>query len=351
MPVERSSRRSPPRSSGAPPVIALDAQGADRGPATVAEGARLTGLPVTLFGPAAELEAGGVVEVVDSPRAIAGGDEPVRAVRADPEASIVRAAAAVAAGRAEALVSAGPTGAALAASLLHVKRLRGVHRPAIAALLPLPGRSTLLLDAGANTEVRSEHLVQFAYLGAAFMEAVHGVDRPRVGLLSVGEEAGKGTPEVIEAHERLASGSLAFQGNVEGTDLPAGACDVVVTDGFTGNVALKTMEGTARVVVGAIREAVRSGRVSTLGGLLIRGNVGRLRRELDPNAVGGAILLGLRAVVVIAHGGSTAEGVAQAVRLARRAVDERMVERTRAALEAAGALRSAPAASVSRGHD
>jgi phosphate acyltransferase len=332
-------------------VIALDAQGADLGPATVAEGARRTGLPVTLFGPAAELRAGGAIRVVDSPRAIAGGDEPVRAVRADPEASIVRAAAAVAAGTADALVSAGPTGAALAASVLHVKRLKGVHRPAIAVLLPLPGSPTLLLDAGANTAVRPEHLVQFAYLGAAFMEAVHGVERPRVGLLSVGEESGKGTPEVIEAHDRLAAGSLDFRGNVEGTDLPAGACDVVVTDGFTGNVALKAMEGTARMVVGAIRDAVRSGRISSLGGFLIRGRVGRLRSRLDPNQVGGAMLLGLRGVVVIAHGRSTADGVAQAVRLARHAVDERMIERTRAALETAGALRSAPAASVSEGHD
>lgn len=332
-------------------MIALDALGADRGPAVVAEGANLAGLPVTLYGPAGELKEGGQVRVVDCPGAIAGDAEPVRAVRADPHASIVRAAAAVAAGSADALVSAGPTGAALAASLLHVKRIKGVHRPAIAVLLPLPGSPTLLLDAGANTEVRPEHLVQFAYLGAAFMGAVHGLDRPSVGLLSVGEEPGKGTPDVVAAHERLSSGPLDFRGNVEGTDLTAGTCDVVVTDGFTGNVALKTMEGTARVVGEAIRSAVRSGRLSTVGGLLIRSRVRRLRAELDPNAVGGAILLGLRGVVVIAHGNSTAEGIAEAVRLARRAVDERMVERTRAALEAGAALRSIPAASVGERHD
>ncbi len=332
-------------------MIALDAHGADGGPATVAEGARRSGLPITLFGPAAELTAVGELRVVDSPRAIDADVEPVRAVRGDPEASIVRAAAEVGAGRADALVSAGPTGAALAASLLHVKRLQGVHRPAIAVLLPLPGRPTLLLDAGANTEVRPEHLVQFAYLGAAFMEAVRGLERPRVGLLSVGEEGGKGTPEVVAAHERLAAGPLDFMGNVEGADIPASVCDVVVTDGFTGNVALKTMEGTARMVVVAIRDAVRSGRASALGGLLIRGKVRRLRDDLDPNAVGGAILLGLRGVVVIAHGSSTADGVAQAVRLARRAVDERMIERTRAALEAGGALRSVAAASVGERHD
>jgi len=182
---------------------------------------------------------------------------------------------------------------------------------------------------------------------------VHGVDRPRVGLLSVGEERAKGTPDVVEAHGRLAEiadadrESLHFVGNVEGDQVTAGAADVVVTDGFTGNVALKLLEGTARTVVGAIREAARSSPVSALGGMLIRGALGGLRRDLDPNAVGGAILLGLREVVVIAHGGSTPEGIANAVLLARRAVDERMVERTAAALESAGALRSAPAGSVS----
>lgn len=330
-------------------MIALDAHGADRGPETVAAGARLAATDVLLFGPA--VDCGDRVRLVESPLAIGADEDPVRAVRENPEASIVRAAAAVAAGSAEALVSAGPTGAALAASVIHLKRLRGVHRPAVAVLLPLPGRPTLLLDAGASTEARPEHLVQFGFLGAAFMEAVEGIKRPQVGLLSVGEEPSKGTPAVVAAHERLAASPLEFRGNVEGRDITAGACDVVVTDGFTGNVALKTMEGTVRTVVDAIRAAVRSGTLSTLGGLLIRGRVGRLRRELDPDAVGGAILLGLRRVVVIAHGSSSAEGVAQAVRLARRAVDERMVERTVAALEAGDALRSPPAASVTDRHD
>ncbi len=335
-------------------MIALDALGADHGPATVLEGARASGLDVALYGPAADMRAAAGdprLEIVDSPLAIRGDEEPARAVRSRPEASIVRAATAVAGGRAEALVSAGPTGAVLAASLFHVKRLRGVHRPAIAALVPVPGRPTLLLDAGANAQVRPEHLVQFAYMGAAFMEAVHGVERPLVGLLSIGEEPGKGTPDVVEAHERLAGGPLDFAGNLEGGDLTSGAVDVVVTDGFTGNVALKTMEGTAKTVVGAIRDAVRSGPVSGVGGLLIRGKVGRLRRELDPNTVGGAILLGLRRVVVIAHGRSSADGIAGALRLARRAVDDRMVERTAAALEAGGALRSVPAASVASADD
>ena len=351
-------------------MIAVDANGADAGPAAVAEGARRSGERVLLFGPAAELGdrddaatagapgvAGGAraaagraeIEIVDAPLRIGGDEEPVRAVRSNPEASIVQAAKAVAEGRAEALVSAGATGPTLAAATLAIKRIRGVHRPAIAALLPLPAGRVLLLDAGANVEVRPEHLVQFAYMGAAFMEHVCGVERPRVGLLSVGTEPGKGTPDVVAARERLEAGSLDFAGNVEGFDVPDAVVDVVVTDGFTGNVALKTMEASSRVTREAIRAAVRSGPISTLGGLLIRGAVGRLRARLDPEAVGGAILLGLRRPVVVGHGSFGPDGLAAAIRLARRAVDEQMVERTAAALEAGGALRSAPAGSVNRG--
>ena len=324
-------------------MIALDANGADAGPAAVADGARLSGEQVLAFGPAAQL--GGGLEVVDAPEGIGGSEEPVRAVRSKPDASIVQAAKAVAEGRAEALVSAGSTGPTLAAATLAIKRLKGVYRPALAVLVPIPARPVLLLDAGANVEVRPEHLVQFAYMGAAFMEAVAGVERPSVGLLSVGEESGKGTPDVLEARERLEGTALNFAGNVEGFDLPAASADVIVTDGFTGNIALKVLEGASTTVGGAISDAIRSGPVSSLGGLLIRGAVGRLRRELDPERVGGAILLGLRRPVVVAHGSFGPRGIASAVKLARRAVDERMVERTHAALEAAGALRSAPAGS------
>jgi phosphate acyltransferase len=332
-------------------VIALDAGGADRGAATVGEGGRLSGVPVTLYGPSSEL--GGFDNVVDAPVVIGNSEEPVRAVRSKEDASIVRAVKAVAAGEAQAAVSAGSTGAALAAAVLHLRRLKGVHRPGIAVLLPIPGAPVLMVDVGANVEVRPEHLVQFAYMGSAFMEGVHGVARPRVALLSVGEESRKGTPDVVAAHERLAAagGALNFVGNVEGSDVTAGRADVIVTDGFTGNVALKLMEGTARTVVGAIREAARSNPVSTLGGLLIRGAVGGLRRQLDPNTTGGAILLGVRGIVVIAHGGSSAEGIANAVRLAQRAVDEGVLERTVSALEAGDALRSAPAATVAPSDD
>jgi glycerol-3-phosphate acyltransferase PlsX len=319
-------------------LIALDAHGADAGVDVVIRGGELSGLPVQVFGPPLT--------------AITSDDDPALAARSRADASIVKAARAVAAGEADALVSAGPTGATLAAAVLHIKRIRGVHRPAIAALVPIPGGTpTLLLDAGANVEVRPEHLVQFAYMGATFMEAVHGVANPRVGLLSNGEEPNKGTEDVVAAHARLADGPLNFVGNVEGSDVTKGAADVVVTDGFTGNVALKLMEGTASTVTGAIRDAIKSNAVSAIGGLLIRGRVARLREQIDPNATGGAILLGVRRPVVIAHGKSTAEGIANAIRLAQRAVDEQMVEKTASRLEAAGVLRSVPAASVAQPDD
>jgi glycerol-3-phosphate acyltransferase PlsX len=328
-------------------VIALDANGADRGPRNVAEGGRRSGVPVTIFGPAAELD--GYENVVDAPVAVSNDEDPARAVRAKPDASIVQAAKAVAGGSAAAFVTPGNTGAALAAGLFHLKRMRGVHRPAVAVRIPVPGGPVLLLDAGANVDSRPEHLVQFAYMGAAYMEGVHGIARARVGLLSVGEEAKKGTEEVVEANRALAEGSLDFAGNVEGTDITAGTVDVIVTDGFTGNVALKAVEGTATTVMRAVRDTVRSGIVSSLGGLLIRGKVGRLRAELDQDAVGAGILLGLRGLGFVTHGNATPEGVATAVKLAQRAADEGVVERTQAALEAGGALggsASAPAVSV-----
>jgi phosphate acyltransferase len=330
-------------------VVAVDANGADQGPAAVAEGVARSGLPVLLFGPAAEVEgiAGPHAEIVDAPETIKAGEEAVAAVRAKRDASIVQAARAVGEGRADALVSAGSTGPTLAAATLSVKRIKGVYRPALAVLMPIPGGPVLLLDAGASVEVRPEHLVQFAYMGAGFMEAVVGIERPEVGLLSVGEESGKGTPDVLTAHDRLAeAGALNFVGNVEGFDIPNAGAHVVVADGFTGNVALKVLESTLRVVGIEIRSRIRSGAISTLGGLLVRGKLGEMRDELDPEKVGGAILLGLRKPVVVAHGSFGPTGIEHALKLARRAADEDMVGRTTAALEAAGALRSASAASV-----
>ena len=330
-------------------MIAVDANGADQGPAAVAEGVARSGIPVLLFGPAGEIAgaAGPRAEVVDAPETIKAGEEAVASVRSKRDASIVRAAAAVGAGRADALVSAGSTGPTLAAATLSVKRIKGVYRPALAVLMPIPGGPVLLLDAGASVEVRPEHLVQFAYMGAGFMEAVVGIERPSVGLLSVGEESGKGTPDVLTAHDRLAeAGALNFIGNVEGFDIPNAGAHVVVADGFTGNVALKVLESTIKALGTEIRSRIRSGPISGLGGLLVKGKLAELRDDLDPERVGGAILLGLRKPVVVAHGSFGPTGIEHAVKLARRAADEDMVGRTTAALEAAGALRSASTASV-----
>ena len=329
-------------------MIAVDANGADRGPAAVAEGVARSQLPVLLFGPAERLRsaAGPRAEIVDAPHSIKAGEEAVAAVRSRRDASIVLAAAAVSEGRADALVSAGSTGPTLAAATIAIKRLRGVFRPALAVLLPVPGGPVLLLDAGASVEVRPDHLVQFAYMGACFMEAVVGIKRPTVGLLSVGEESGKGTPGVLAAHEQIAGGELNFVGNLEGFDIPAARANVVVADGFTGNVALKVLEGTLKAVGAEIHKRVRSSPLSTLGGLLVRGKLGELRDDFDPERVGGAILLGLRRPVVVGHGSFGPIGIEHAVRLAYRAVEEDMVGRTWAALDGAGALRSAPAASV-----
>jgi glycerol-3-phosphate acyltransferase PlsX len=330
-------------------VIALDAFGTDRGPAVIVEGARAAaadGIGVRVFGPQgelSELEAVEGIEVHHASEAITNDDEPVRAVRSRPEASVVLAARDVAEGRSQALVSAGSTGAAMTAALFALRRAKGVHRPALAVQLPVPGRDhpVVFLDAGANTEARSQHLVQFAYLGAAFSRAVLGIERPRVGLLTVGEEQGKGTPLVVETHGALTrADGIEFAGNVEGRDLPAGTVDVVVSDGFTGNVALKAMEGTASEVGAAVRAAARSGPRAALGGLLLRPALSGLRRRIDPENTGGAILLGLRGVAVVAHGSSGPDGIANAIRLAARCVRERAVERTAELLERSGATRA-----------
>ncbi len=328
-------------------TVALDGYGAEQGFEVLARGAReavAEGVGVRVFGPRGQLGLDGVegVEVVETDEWIGNDEDPVRAVRARQDASVVRAAADVAAGRSEALVSLGSTGAAMAAATFGLRRIKGVQRPALAVRLPVPGKPVLFLDVGANVEVRAQHLVQFAFLGAAFSEAVLGVARPRVGLLSVGEEAGKGREEVVEAY-RLLSGAerIDFAGNVEGRDLPAGVVDVIVTDGFTGNVSLKLLEGTAKAVAGAVSDAARSSPLSALGGLLLKQALGGLKRELHPDTTGGAILLGLRGIAVVGHGSAGAAGIVNAVRLAARCVEADAVGRTAALLREGGASRAA----------
>jgi glycerol-3-phosphate acyltransferase PlsX len=336
-------------------TVALDGFGAERGFAALADGVRTAaaeGIAVRVLGPPAELGLDDVdgVEVVATEEWIGNEEDPVPAVRSRPEASIVGAAREVAEGRADALVSHGSTGAAMAAATFGLRRLRGVQRPALAVRLPVPGKPVLFLDVGANLEARAQHLVQFAFLGAAFAEAVLGVERPRVGLLSVGEEAGKGREPVTSAHATLSEArGIEFVGNVEGGDLPAAAADVVVTDGFTGNVSLKLMEGTASAVAGAIREAARSNPLAAAGGLLMRPALSGLRRELHPDTTGGAILLGLRGIAVVGHGSAGAAGIASSLRLAAHAVEVEAVTRTAELLRRGGAGRAALAGAEAGG--
>ncbi|HEY5194751.1 MAG TPA: phosphate acyltransferase PlsX [Solirubrobacteraceae bacterium] len=334
-------------------VVAVDANGADMGPSEVAAGARIAaqqGVNVLLFGPADEIKAlpplGSCVEVIDAPVSVAKSPNPARAVRSTPEASIVQAARAVAEGRAQALVCAGGTGAALAAGLFNVKRAPGIHRPALALPVPVPGHAVTLLDVGASAQARSEHLVQFAFMGAAFASAVLGVERPRVGLLSNGAESQRGSELVVQASaelaERSSDGQLRFVGNVEGGDIVGGVADVIVTDGFTGNIALKLMEGVSQTMLGAVREAALTSLRGKLGGMLLRPSLRGFRDEIDPEGEGGAYLLGLRRLAVVPHGRFGRRGFAQAIVRAERGVREDVVGATHAALSEAGALRRAP---------
>jgi glycerol-3-phosphate acyltransferase PlsX len=355
-----SPSSSPPHPPTQAPVVAVDCNGADLGPAEVAAGAAIAagqGVRVILFGPVSELgDPPDGVEVVDAPVSIAKAPDPVSAARTTPAASIVQAARAIAEGRAQALVCAGGTGAALAAGTFNIKRARGIYRPALAIPLPVPRWPVTLLDVGANAEARREHLVQFAFMGAALARTVLGVQRPRVGLLSNGEEAARGSALIIETHAelerrtRVKIDAFDFVGNLEGSDVVTGKTDVIVTDGLTGNVALKLMEGVSQAMLRAIRDAAMSSTRAKLGGALLRGSLGSVRKEVDPEASGGAYLLGLRSLGVVPHGRFTRAGFAQAILRAERGARADIVGQTQRALEQADALRrspvSAPAASL-----
>ena len=327
-------------------TVAVDAGGADLGPAEVAAGAAraaAAGTGVILFGPAREIGEVPGVEVVDAPVSIAKAADPAYAVRSTPEASIVQAAKAVADGRAQALVSGGSTGSALAAGLFNLRRDRGIYRPALALPVPVPGGTpVLLLDVGANVTCRPEHLVQFAHMGSAFAQVVLGLQSPRVALLSNGTEAVKGTPELVTVHEQLAGEAgtgLNFVGNIEGTQVFEAAADVIVMDGFTGNITLKLIEGVSGRTLRAIRDAALSSPRAKLGGWLLGPALRALRDQIDPEGPGGAYMLGLRRLGVVAHGRFTRRGFARAIEVAARGVEEDVISATRAALAAAGALR------------
>jgi phosphate acyltransferase len=308
--------------------VAVDAMGSDRGASAVIEGALEAAseevVPV-IFG-SADLDPRGLA-LVPTTQIVGMDEKPADAFRTKEDSSLVRAVKAVADGEADVVVSPGNTGAILAAGLVLLRRVPGVRRPAIAVPIPARKGPSVLIDAGANADCRAEHLLQFATMGVVFAEEILGISRPTVRLLSIGEEPEKGNQLTLEAHDLLAGSELDFRGNAEGRDVLEGAADVLVSDGFTGNVALKAVEGTIRTLLDSLREEISATTTGTLGGLLIRPAARRLRKRLDPDTYGGAYLLGLRGLVVIAHGNSSATAIANAIRLAARGVDHDVVGR------------------------
>ncbi|WP_283139045.1 phosphate acyltransferase PlsX [Rhizohabitans arisaemae] len=325
---EPTSRRLP---------IAVDAMGGDHAPDEVVAGAvsavRDHGLSVVLVGTPnrihpllARHDATGEIPIVRSEEVLAMDEGALASLRR-PRSSIAVACHLVRRGDAGAVVSAGSTGGVVATGRLRLRGLHGVLRPAIAVVLPTrPGR-TVLLDAGANADAKPEMLVQFAHLGVAYAQAAFAVERPRVGLLTIGEEAVKGNKLVRRAHELLAAAPIDFTGNVEGDDVLSGKVDVIVTDGFTGNVVLKTIEGAVRYALAELRESIDESALARFGAALQRRRLRELYQRMDPETHGGAVLLGLNGTVVIAHGRSRAKGIASACLLAQALVDERILER------------------------
>ncbi len=330
--------------SGAVPVlpIAVDVMGGDKGPAEMVSAARRAaeelGVPIVLVGRPEAMGDTTDLEVLAAGEVIGMEEDAAAAVRRKKDSSLVRAAEAVRDGRASAMVSAGNTGAAMGSALLRMGRLPGVSRPAIATPLPVPGSTpTVLLDAGANSECQAAWLVQFAQMGSTFATGRYGIERPRVGLLSIGEEATKGTTLVKEAHALLAAGAgVHFVGNVEGRDVLSDDVDVVVTDGFTGNVVLKTLEGAVKFVRDAVLGVMMSTEEAIKASEVLLPLLAPLASELDPDSYGGALLLGVDGVCIISHGSSSAKAMVNAVAVARDMVAQDLVGRLRQVVSASG---------------
>lgn len=317
-------------------TIALDAMGGDHGPAVVVDGAiaaaRSLAVRILLVGRRRSIEPllrsrGGAtaVEIVDAEDVIAMDDHPAAAVRQKRSSSIVVGIGLVREGRAQAFVSAGNTGAVMAAGLFGLGRIAGVDRPALAAVVPTRRAKTCIVDVGANADCRPEHLAQFGLMGSAYLEHVFGVANPSVALLSIGEEASKGNNLVQLAYPRLKDLPIRFVGNVEGKDVPDGKVDVVVCDGFVGNVVLKFAEGLAATLTGLIRDEIAASWLSKTVAIGLVPAFRRARRRMDYAEYGGVPLLGLAGVCIVAHGRSNARAIESAVRVATQAVRRDLV--------------------------
>jgi glycerol-3-phosphate acyltransferase PlsX len=325
--------------------IVLDAMGSDTHPAPEIQAAiqayHLWGDPITLVGPQAQLDQQmkassaptGAISIVHAPEVLEMTDKPAETARGKTDTSMAVGMDLLKQGQADAFITAGNTGGAMATALFRLGRIRGVKRPAVSPAIPVKGSMTLMLDLGANADCRPEWLVQFAIMGTVYMERAFDRQNPRVGLLSNGEEAGKGNLLVKETFPLLEKSGLNFVGNLEPKEIYAGHADVVVTDGFSGNVFLKTSETVARFLLEMIRDEIRSNPISTLGGLLAKPAFARVRQVLDPSEYGAAPLLGVDGLVFIGHGRSDAKALVSAVRVARQAVETGVLEATRAAIQ------------------
>jgi glycerol-3-phosphate acyltransferase PlsX len=320
--------------------IAVDAMGGDFAPRHVVDGAlaavRHFDLGVTLVGPSATIEAElarhpdvdrARVRIVEAPDVVSMEESPSAALRRKPAASIKVAAETVARGEAAALFSAGHTGATVMAAHAAFGMLPGVDRPALAATVPTRRRPAVLLDVGASVECRPSHLLQFAVMGSMYARVAFGIDSPRVALLSTGHEETKGNELTREAHRLLKGSPLAFIGNIEARDVYSGAADVIVCDGFTGNVALKISEGLVDVVEELLSEELSRTITTRVGSLLTRRALRRFRRRVDYSEYGGAPLLGVAGVAIVGHGRSSAKAVRNAVAMAYRFAGSRFIER------------------------
>ncbi|MEO0495441.1 MAG: phosphate acyltransferase PlsX [Actinomycetota bacterium] len=327
--------------------IAVDAMGGDNAPDAIVEGAKRAvdelGVPVVLVGRPGEMGDTGDLPIIEASEVIAMDAEPGSSVRKMKDSSLVRAAEAVRDGNASAMVSAGNTGATMASALLRMGRIKGIQRPAIATPIPVPGGTpTTLLDAGANAECKPEWLVEFAQMGGVYARDRFGIERPKVGLLSIGEEAGKGSPFVKDCFELLRDPAWAsaadceWIGNVEGRDVMTQEADVIVTDGFTGNVTLKTLEGAMKAILGRLLMALDTDDDTRAAGLTLGPALDAMVSDLHPDSVGGALLLGVKGVCVISHGSSSPDAMVNAIRVASEMVEVEMVDHLSAAAAPSG---------------
>lgn len=328
--------------------IVLDAMGGDHAPAAVVEGgvraAREQGVEVILVGRQEAVQpelakhdtTGAQVRLVHASEVIEMDEHPALVAKSKRDSSMVVGMQMVKRGEADAFVTMGNSGGALAVALLHLGRLRGIKRPALASVFPTVRGPAFLIDLGANTDCKPEYLQQFAIMGSVYAERVLGIPNPRVGILSNGEEEGKGNFLVRDTTPLLKACGLNFVGNVEGKDVPAGLADVVVTDGFTGNVLVKTAEGVAAMILEVLEREIKARPVAMAGALLAKPAFRAVKRTLDYTEYGGAALLGVNGVVIVGHGRSNAKAVASAVRVAKVAVEGKVLDAIRAGIEATG---------------